>query len=272
MTAIRLAILLGALGTPAVFAPILVRARNGIPRPVCRLLAVIVCVVPLFASWTLIGIARPLIVILVTILGGIAMIKAIDWLCEPRQENDLVRVWLALTFWPTLEIEEVAVPIQGMRLRITLALRRLTTGAVRVVSGLALTAAGQSLDMPQYGFWLDGAFKALEIYLLGGGANDFLVATLNLAGYRASDPFRYPILAHSVLDFWSRYNVWIHRWLKKHIFVPIGRRRRSTGARNPRSIRRQRSAARVHDPAGRPRPARLAIHVLRPARVGCDRR
>jgi hypothetical protein len=226
MTAVRVATLLGVLGTPAVFAPVLVRGRSRIPRPIWRVLAVIICVVPLFASWTLVGIARPLGVILVTILGGIVMLKAIDWLCKPRQENDLLRVWLALTFWPTLEIEEVAIPIQGMRRRITLALRRLSTGTVRVVSGLALTATGQSLDMPQFGFWLDGTFKALEIYLLGGGVNDFLVATLNLAGYRASDPFRYPILAHSVLDFWSRYNVWIHRWLKKHIFDPIGSRRR----------------------------------------------
>src|SRR5262249_39110540 len=30
----------------------------------------------------------------------------------------------------------------------------------------------------------------------------------------------------SVLDFWSRYNVWIHRWLKRHVFDSIGRHRR----------------------------------------------
>ena len=53
-----------------------------------------------------------------------------------------------------------------------------------------------------------------------------MVAAFALAGYRVSDGFRYPILARSVLDFWSRYNVWIHRWLKRNIFEPIGRRRR----------------------------------------------
>src|SRR5262249_46980837 len=45
-------------------------------------------------------------------------------------------------------------------------------------------------------------------------------------GFQLHDGFRYPILAHSILDFWSRYNVWIHRWLKRRIFEPIGRRRR----------------------------------------------
>src|SRR5262249_28501992 len=72
----------------------------------------------------------------------------------------------------------------------------------------------------------DSSIKAMEIYLLAGGVNDLMVATFSLAGYRVSDAFRYPILAHSVLDFWSRYNVWIHRWLKRHVFEPIGRRRR----------------------------------------------
>jgi D-alanyl-lipoteichoic acid acyltransferase DltB (MBOAT superfamily) len=60
--------------------------------------------------------------------------------------------------------------------------------------------------------------------LLASGANHLLVAVFALAGYRVFDGFRYPILAHSVLDFWSRYNVWIHRWLKRNIFRPIVRR------------------------------------------------
>ena len=86
---------------------------------------------------------------------------------------------------------------------------RVTTGTLRVALGLALAATGQSLDVARYGFWFDGALKAMEIYLLGGGLNDLLVATLNLAGFRGTDAFRYPILAHSILDFWSRYNVWV---------------------------------------------------------------
>ena len=86
-----------------------------------------------------------------------------------------------------------------------------------------LTALGQSLDLPARGLWLDSSFKALEIYAIAGGANHLTVGAFALAGYRVTDGFRYPIFARSILDFWSRYNVWIHRWLKRHIFEPIGR-------------------------------------------------
>ena len=84
------------------------------------------------------------------------------------------------------------------------------------------------MRVADHGFLVDGLFKALEIYLLAGGANSLLVGTFALAGYRVLDAFRYPIFAHSVLDFWSRYNVCIHRWLKRHIFEPLARRRRPT--------------------------------------------
>ena len=89
-----------------------------------------------------------------------------------------------------------------------------------------MAATGQLLGLPDRSIWLDSLFKCLEIYLLASGSNHLLVAAFAAAGFRLTDGFRYPILAHSVLDFWSRYNVWIHRWLKKHVFEPIGRRGR----------------------------------------------
>jgi hypothetical protein len=222
----RVLAILSALGVPAVLAPLVAGLRGRLPAGSWRLLAAIVCLVPLSAPWALAGSRQALVIVLVTILGGIVMLKAIDWFSRPRPENDLVRVWLALTFWPTLEIEEVGIRIPGMRRRITMAARRLGSGVLRVVLGLAMTAAGHWLGVPQRNVWLESSFKAMEIYLLGGGANDMLVAAFALAGYRLTDAFRYPILAHSVLDFWSRYNVWIHRWLKRHVFEPIGLRRR----------------------------------------------
>jgi hypothetical protein len=164
--------------------------------------------------------------VLIAILGGIVMLKAIDWLANPRQQRDRVRVWLALTFWPTLEIEEVGIPIPATQPRLIVFLWRLAAGAAGVLLGGALAAVGLRLGVPDRGVWLDSFCKTVEIYLLATGANHLLEATLVAAGYRGSDAFRYPILARSVLDFWSRYNVWIHRWLKKHIFEPIGRRRR----------------------------------------------
>jgi hypothetical protein len=163
---------------------------------------------------------------LIAILGGVVMLKAIDWLSNPRCRDQPWRVRLALSFWPALEIEDVGVRIEGTRRRRDVVARRLAAGAAGLAVGLALTAVGQSLDLPSRGVWLDSSLKALEIYALGGGANSLMIAAFALAGYRVTYAFRYPIFARSVLDFWSRYNVWIHRWLERHVFVPIGRRRR----------------------------------------------
>jgi len=163
---------------------------------------------------------------LVGILGGIVMIRAIDWLARPRLEGDLIRVWLVLTVWPALEIGDVAIRLPRMKERIGDVIRRTVAGLAGLAGGFALAALGQRMGVPERGFLLDGTFKSLEIYLMAGGANNLLVGAFALAGYRVFDGFRYPILAHSVLDFWSRYNVWIHRWLKRHIFEPLARRRR----------------------------------------------
>jgi MBOAT, membrane-bound O-acyltransferase family len=227
MTAMRTAAILTALATPALFAPALVRARGRIPSIVKNLCGTLICLIPLGTPWLLVGTpASPLAIWLVAIAGGIVMLKAIDWLVHPRHEDKPVRVWLVLTFWPALQIEDVLIREPSFGLRIQPAMRQIVNGIVGVACGLALTAVGRTLGFPDRHFWLDNVFKVFEIYLLAGGSNNLLVAAFALAGYRVTDGFRYPILARSILDFWSRYNVWIHRWLKRNIFEPIGRRRR----------------------------------------------
>lgn len=226
MLAARILVVLASLGFPAIFAPLLVRARGRIPGWLWTLFAIVICVIPLAAPWLIIGVASRLTVWLVAIAGGIVMIKAIDWLARPRKSHDLIRVWLVLTFWPALQIEDVAVRLTHPERRMRLILWRAAAGTVSLTSGLALAALGQSLAIPDRGIFIDSFWKTIEIYLLAGGSNHLLVGAFALAGYSIQDGFRYPVLAHSILDFWSRYNVWIHRWLKQHIFVPIGRRRR----------------------------------------------
>jgi len=211
---------------PALFAPVLVRLRGRISPGVWGLCAALLCLAPLTAQWIAVGRASPLVTWLVGILGGIVMIRAIDWLARPRQDGDLIRVWLVLTVWPALEIEDVGIRLPRLRERIGDVIRRFGAGLAGLAVGLALAALGETLRVRNRGFLVDGSFKSLEIYLLAGGANNLLVAVFALAGYRVFDGFRYPILARSVLDFWSRYNVWIHRWLKRHIFEPIARQRR----------------------------------------------
>jgi len=226
MTTGRVAAVLAILAVPALCAPLLARARSRMPRRLWCSCAGLIAVAPLAVPWVVARRASPLSVWLVAIAGAITMVKAIDWLSRPRQEQDLIRVWLVLTVWPALAIEDVGVPIAKMRDRMRLVLTRLGVGSVAGVCGLTLTALGQGYGAAERGFLIDSSLKAIEIGLLAGAANHVLVAAFALAGYRIKDGFRYPFFAHSVLDFWSRYNVWIHGWLKRNIFEPIARRRR----------------------------------------------
>ncbi len=226
MLALRIAFVLAVVGAPSLFAPLLVQFGGRLPRPVWRFFASMICLAPWLAPLPWVASRPSGVTLLVAILGGIVGLKAIDWLANPRHEDHPWLVRLALTFWTALEIEDVGVRIDRGAGRWRMASRRLASGVTGVVVGLMLTALGQSLDLPARGLWLDSSLKALEIYAIVGGANDLMVAAFALAGYRVTDGFRYPIFARSVLDFWSRYNVWIHRWLKRHIFEPIGRRGR----------------------------------------------
>ncbi len=230
MTTLRIVAVLVALATPALGAPLLVAYWCQGPRRLWTWCAGLVCVIPLAAPWPLSGRAPDWIVLLVAIAGAIVTLKTFDWLVHPRPDTGLVRVWLALTIWPALQIEDVGIRITGKGTRFGLAAPRFIEGGIAAVCGLALAVLGRWLDLRERAFLVDSSFKILEIYLLGTGANHFLVASFALAGYRIFDAFRYPIAAHSLLDLWSRYHVWIHRWLKAHLFEPIGRRRRKPAA------------------------------------------
>jgi hypothetical protein len=231
MTVARYLAVLAVLGVPALLAPPLAAARCRLRARAWNSAALLVCVVPLAAPWMVVGRARPLYVWLVAVAGGIVMLKAIDWLLRPRREGDLVRVWLALTVWPALQIEDVAARAPPLSQRIGMATRRLAVGAAGLLLGLALAALGQALDVRRRGTLVDSSLKCVEILCLAGGANHLMVGSFALGGYRVADAFRYPILARSVLDFWSRYNVWIHRWLKRNVFEPFvhGRRKPVSG-------------------------------------------
>jgi hypothetical protein len=227
MTVLRVVAIFAALTMPAVWAPILVRARRRMPAAAAHLLATLICLVPLAAPWPLVGTSASRVTIwLVTIAGAIVLIKAIDWLIRPRYEDERLRVWLTLSFWPALQIEDVLVRAPHSPERDRLVARRISEGSAGVLVGLSLTAIGRYLGMPERSITIDMILKTFEIYLLAGGVNHLLVAGFALAGFQMPDGFRYPILANSILDFWARFRVMIHRWLKQNIFGPVGRRRR----------------------------------------------
>jgi len=227
MTVQRMIAIVAVLSVPAVCAPALVRARGAVPPRVWLLAAAVVSLIPVSAPWFSVGMTDPVVTWLTGIAGTIVALRAAGWLARPRYADDRKRVILALTVWPALEVSDVGIPLPELSQRIGEVSRRFAAGLASFSGGLALTALGQKLDVDNLGLLFDTSFKTVEIYLLAGGGNHLVVAAFGVAGYRVFDGFRYPILARSVLDFWSRYEVMIHRWLKRNIFGPVARRRRS---------------------------------------------
>jgi hypothetical protein len=227
MTALRVVATLAVLAAPSVCAQILVRARNRIRGWAWLGCAAGICVVPLTAPWFCDRTSNPLGTALLAIAGGIVMIKSIGWLACPRYPDDRVRVALALSVWPALDVEDVGIRLPAFVDRIRPVSGRLAAGLAGVTCGLALTALGRWFDLRGAGLLVDSLLKSVEIVLLAGGLNHLVVGSFGLAGYLIGDGFRYPVLPHSVFDFWGRYNVLIHRWLKRYIFQPIVKRRRA---------------------------------------------
>ena len=134
------------------------------PRSLYCGCAAIVCVIPLSAPWLLSGRTSTLTVWLAAIAGGIVMLKAIDWLRSPGQSHELVRVWLALSLWPALQIEDVAVPLPSSE-RTGLVLRRFAAGSaglvVRPRPGCTRIIAW---EFPNEASWSTAPGRSLEIY------------------------------------------------------------------------------------------------------------
>jgi hypothetical protein len=208
-----------------VFVPVLLvhpvaRARL---RPGARWLAAgVLALVPLAAPLVLAA-RRPLATCLVAIYCGIVGIKIVSYFDRRGPGVGYARCLLFLTAWPALEVERVLAPLGEDRTGRVV--RRVALGVVHVLPGLALLALGAAIGLPATSWTLDQLFKVFEVYALAVGANHLLIAAFAAAGFAVDDGFRYPALAHSLLDFWGRYNVWIHRWLRRHVYRRVGSRR-----------------------------------------------
>jgi hypothetical protein len=227
MTVQRVIAIVAILIVPALCAPALARARGTMRPKLWLVAAIIVCMVPVSAPWLSIGVGSPRTTCLVATVGTIGAIRVLGWLAHPRYADDRLRVILALSVWPALEVDDVLIRLPPFTQRIGEVAWRLAAGLASVAGSLALCAVGEKLRVSDRGLVLDSLFKTVEVYLLATGGNHLLIGAFGLAGYRVFDGFRYPILPRSVLLFWSRYDVCINRWLKRNIFRPMIRKGRS---------------------------------------------
>jgi len=60
------------------------------------------------------------------------------------------------------------------------------------------------------------------IYVDFSGYTDLSNGISNLLGFRTVENFNAPYLAKSVADFWRRWHITLGRWLKYHVYIPLG--------------------------------------------------
>jgi len=60
------------------------------------------------------------------------------------------------------------------------------------------------------------------IYVDFSGYTDLSNGISNLLGFRTIENFNVPYLAKSVADFWRRWHITLGRWLKYHLYIPLG--------------------------------------------------
>lgn len=63
---------------------------------------------------------------------------------------------------------------------------------------------------------------AWQLYFDFSGYTDVVTALALLLGFSLPVNFRQPYLARSVSDFWQRWHITLSRWIRDHVYIPLG--------------------------------------------------
>lgn len=179
---------------------------------------------------------------------------------KARPAENILITGLFISFMPTilagpiLNFREVVDQFQARQMSWTL----LADGCERFICGLAkllllfiplhylsaniftLSAnRGQTGDVPVTLAWLGLVAFGLQLYLLLSGLADMAGGMARLFGFSIKDNFNYPYTAHTLTEFWNRWNISLYRWFYVNVFLSMGGSRaklvRYRGSMRPRN-------------------------------------
>lgn len=81
---------------------------------------------------------------------------------------------------------------------------------------LSLTNTSVSLS------WLGAVAFTLQIYFDFSGYSDMAIGLGRMFGFHFPENFRFPYMATSVKDFWSRWHISLGSWFKNYLYIPMG--------------------------------------------------
>lgn len=67
---------------------------------------------------------------------------------------------------------------------------------------------------------------SVQIFSDFAGYSLIAVGLARLFGYRIPDNFRFPYLAVSLRDFWTRWHISLSQWLRNYLYIPLGGNRK----------------------------------------------
>jgi alginate O-acetyltransferase complex protein AlgI len=64
----------------------------------------------------------------------------------------------------------------------------------------------------------------LQIYFDFSGYSDMAIGLGSIVGFDFPENFRYPYMARSITEFWTRWHITLSQWLRDYIFLPLAYR------------------------------------------------
>lgn len=155
-----------------------------------------------------------------------------------KQEDDLLSLLLYFTFFakllsgPIVRYEEMKDDLDGRQESAD----QFTTGIMRFVRGLfykcvlaetLLEMTGVFTVTSVLSSWLNAISALLYIAFDFIAYSDMAIGIGLFFGFRLPENFNYPLMAHSVRDFWRRWHMTLTRFFKDYVYIPLGGSRRS---------------------------------------------
>jgi D-alanyl-lipoteichoic acid acyltransferase DltB (MBOAT superfamily) len=97
---------------------------------------------------------------------------------------------------------------------------------------IGFTAADQGTPLTFVEAWYAVAAYALQIYFDFSGYSDMAIGLTRMLNIRLPLNFASPYKAATIADFWHRWHITLSRFLRDHVYIPLGGNRRGALRRN----------------------------------------
>lgn len=77
--------------------------------------------------------------------------------------------------------------------------------------------------------WFGIICYAFQIYYDFSGYSDMAIGLGRMLGFKFLENFKFPYMAKSIKDFWSRWHISLSTWFRDYLYIPLGGNRKGVG-------------------------------------------